>query len=72
MQDDQRRRQVHSAATQPPTTFTTSVAPTDRGEWLTIVELGDGVSLTKLFDEEDEARRYGADLAAWLRPERSE
>jgi hypothetical protein len=67
MPDDQQRRRVHSAATQPPTTFSTSVAPTPRGEWLTVVDLGDGMTLSKLFDHEDDARRYGDELAGWLR-----
>lgn len=72
MHDDQARRQVHRAGTQPPATFITSVAPTERGEWLTVVDLGTGISLTKLFDHEDEARRYGAELAASLRRSESE
>jgi hypothetical protein len=67
MRDDQPRRRVHSAATQPPTTFSTSVASTPRGEWLTIVDLGDGMTLSKIFDREDDARRYGDELAGWLR-----
>ena len=67
MRDDERGRRVHSAATQPPTTFSTSVAPTRRGEWVTVVDLGDGMTLSKLFDREDDARRYGDELAGWLR-----
>ena len=67
MRDDDRRRCVHSAATQPPTTFSTSVAPTPRGEWVTVVDLGDGMTLSKLFDREDDARGYGDELASWLR-----
>jgi hypothetical protein len=67
MGDDQPRRRVPSAATQPPTTFSTSVASTPRGEWLTIVDLGDGMTLSKIFDREDDARRYGDELAGWLR-----
>lgn len=72
MHDDAPPRQVHPAATQPPTTFTTTVEPTARGEWLTVVDLGDGICLSKLFDQEDSARRYGAELAAWLRHDHSE
>ena len=72
MHDDQARRQVHPVETQPPTTFMTSVAPTERGEWVTVVDLGAGISLTKLFDHEDEARRYGAELSASLRRGESE
>ena len=72
MLDDHARRQVHPAETQLPTTFLTSVAPTERGEWLTVVDLGAGISVTKLFDHEDEARRYGAELAASLRRGESE
>jgi hypothetical protein len=67
MGDDRPRLRVHAAATQPPTTFSTSVAPTPRGEWLTVVDLGDGMTLSKLFDREDDARRYGDELAGWLR-----
>ena len=71
MHDDQARRPVHPAQTQP-STLMTSVAPTERGEWVTVVDLGAGISLTKLFDHEDEARRYGAELSASLRRGESE
>ena len=67
MHDDEGRRQVHRAETQPPTTFSTSVAPTNRGEWLTIVDLGSGITMSRLFDCEDDALRYGDELADWLR-----
>jgi hypothetical protein len=67
MRDDDPGRRVHSAATQPPTTFSTSVAPMPRGKWVTVVDLGDGMMLSKLFDREDDARGYGDELAGWLR-----
>lgn len=67
MRDDDQGRRVHSAATQPPTTFSTSVAPMSRGKWVTVVDLGDGMTLSKLFDREADARRYGDELAGWLR-----
>ena len=72
MHDDVPPPQVHPAATQPPTTFTTTVEPTGRGEWVTLVDLGDGICLSKLFDKEDAARRSGDELAAWLRHDHSE
>ena len=72
MHDDERRRQVHAAATQPPTTFTTTLAPTERGEWMTFVDLGSGISMSRLFDREDEALRYGHELAMRLRRGQSE
>ena len=61
------RLRVHAVETQPRVPFSTSVASTPRGEWLTVVDLGDGITLSKLFDREDEARRYGDELAGWLR-----
>ena len=67
MIDDERRRQVYQAETQPPTTFATSVAPTSRGDWITIVDLGSGITMSRLFDCEDDALRYGNELAEWLR-----
>jgi len=72
MRDNERQRQVHRAATEPPTSFSTSVASTARGEWLTTVDLGEGVTLSKLFEHEDEARGYGDELVAWLRCGQSE
>jgi hypothetical protein len=38
-----------------------------RGKWVTVVDLGDGMMLSKLFDREDDARGYGDELAGWLR-----
>jgi len=67
MRHDDPGSRVHAAATEPPTTFSTFVAPTPRGEWVTVVDLGDGMTLRKLFDREDDARRYGDELAGWLR-----
>jgi len=69
MHKDALRRQVHRAETQPPTTFSTSVAATNRGDWMTVVDLGNGVTMSRLFDREDDALRYGDELAAWLRRE---
>jgi hypothetical protein len=72
MHDNAPPSRLHAAATQPPTTFTTTVKPNGRGEWLTVVDLGDGICLSKLFAKEDAARRYGDELAAWLRHDHSE
>jgi hypothetical protein len=72
MHDDEPRRQVHRAETQPPTTFSTSVAPTNRGEWLTVVDLGSGITMSRLFDREDDALRYGDELVEWMRRRDSE
>lgn len=38
-----------------------------RGKWVTVVDLGDGMTLRKFFDREDDARGYGDELAGWLR-----
>jgi hypothetical protein len=72
MHKDAPRRQVYRAETQPPTTFSTSVAPTNRGDWMTVVDLGNGVTMSRLFDLEDDALCYGDELAAWLRREGSD
>ena len=46
--------------------FSASVEPNRDGGWLTVVNLGDGASLTKWFQNQDEAERYPTELAAWL------
>jgi hypothetical protein len=46
--------------------FSASVEPNQDGGWLTVVNLGDGASLTKWFASQDEAQRYPDELAAWL------
>ena len=54
---------------QPETTnagFSASVQPNRDGGWLTVVNLGEGASLTKWFASQDEARRYPDELAKWL------
>jgi hypothetical protein len=47
-----------------PLTSTVSVHPS--GGWATVVSLGEGATLTKVFDSEPEALRYGDELADWL------
>ena len=49
-----------------PTTLSASVQPNRDGGWLTVVNLGDGASLTKWFASQDEAKQYPDELAAWL------
>ena len=49
-----------------PAAFSSSVQPNRDGGWLTVVNLGDGASLTKWFSSKDEAKRYPDELAAWL------
>jgi hypothetical protein len=56
--------QAQSGMTQP--SFSCSVEPNRDGGWLTVVNLGDGASLTKWFPSKDEARKYPDELAAWL------
>ena len=54
---------------QPETTphaFSASVRPNRDGGWLTVVNLGDGASLTKWFPSQDEANRYPEELSNWL------
>jgi hypothetical protein len=43
-------------------------APTRRGEWLIVVALGDGM-LSKLFDYEEQARRFVDEVAGGQRGE---
>ena len=49
-----------------PVAFSASVQANRDGGWLTVVNLGDGASLTKWFASKDEAKRYPDELAAWL------
>jgi hypothetical protein len=49
-----------------PRPFSTTVAAHPAGGWATVVNLGDGATLTKVFDNEREALRYGDELADWL------
>ena len=46
--------------------FRTSVTVTADGVWVTIVDFGVGATLTRLFDNEQDAAAYGDKLAAWL------
>lgn len=46
--------------------FTTSVTVTADGTWVTIVDFG-VATLTRLFDNEQDAGAYGGKLAVWLR-----
>ena len=46
--------------------YSTSVSVTADGGWVTVVELGVGATLTRLFDNEDDASAYGDEFAAWL------
>ena len=48
-------------------TFSASVEPNRDGGWLTVVNLGEGASLTKWFASKDEAQRYPVELAEWLK-----
>ena len=45
---------------------------TPRGEWVMSLDLGAGISIIKLFDDEDQAWRCVNDLTAWLRAGRCE
>ena len=51
-----------------PTTrpFTTSVTMNTDGAWVTIVDFGAGATLTRLFDNEQDAAAYGGAFAVWL------
>ena len=46
--------------------FTTSVSAHPAGGYATVVNLGDGATLTKVFPTEPEAEQYGDELADWL------
>lgn len=55
-----------------PEQFKTSVEAKADGHWLAVVNLGDGASVSKLFDSRFEALHYGDELAAWLATRRSD
>jgi hypothetical protein len=42
------------------------VTVTADGVWVTIVDFGVGATLTRLFDNEQDAGAYGDKLAVWL------
>ena len=46
--------------------FSTAVEAKEDGRWLAVVVLADGATVSKLFDTEEDAHRYGDELAAWL------
>ena len=52
--------------------FKTSVEAKADGQWLAVVSLFDGASVSKLFDSRFEALHYGDELAAWLATRRSD
>ena len=54
-----------------PQRFATSVEAKDDGQWLAVVNLGEGASVCKLFDNELDAQHYGEELATWLASRRS-
>ena len=64
MANEHSTRSTQSDTTTP--AFSASVRPNRDGGWLTVVNLGDGTSLTKWFSSQDEARRYPDELAEWL------
>ena len=49
-----------------PRPFSSTVSTHPSGGWATVVNLGDGATLTKVFDSEPEALRYPEELADWL------
>jgi hypothetical protein len=51
--------------------FAASIGPDADGGWLTVVLLHDGASVSKWFEDEDAARRYPIELAAWLQRKRA-
>ena len=64
MANEHPAKSVQSDATS--AAISASVQPNRDGGWLTVVNLGDGASLTKWFANQDEAKRYPDELAAWL------
>lgn len=46
--------------------FSTKVERDEAGHWLAVVTLGDGASVSKVFDTERDADHYGDELAEWL------
>ena len=61
---------VYSA--DPPRPLNSTVSAHPGGGWATVVTLGDGATLTKVFDSEPEALRYSDELADWLAQRPSE
>ena len=55
-----------------PEQFKTSVEAKADGQWLAVVNLGDGASVSKLFDSRFEALHYGDELAEWLATRQSD
>ena len=51
--------------------FSAHVAPDADSGWLTVIVLHDGASVSKWFEDEDDARRYPIELAAWLQRKRA-
>ena len=58
--------QQHRYSEDRPRTFSSTVSAHPSGGWATVVDLGDGATLTKVFDTEPDALRYGDELADWL------
>jgi len=63
---DRQQRHSRMCSENQPRPFSTTVSAHPGGGWATVVNLGDGATLTKVFDNEREALRYGDELADWL------
>jgi len=55
-----------------PEQFKTAIEAKADGQWLAVVSLFDGATVSKLFDSRFEALHYGDELAAWLATRRSD
>jgi hypothetical protein len=51
---------------QPERQLTTDVTPSPQGGWVAVVNLGEGATVSKWFDDEQEAQHYEEALLEWL------
>jgi len=55
-----------------PRNFSTQVERDGEGRWIAVVTLGSGESVSKVFESEGDALRYGDELAEWLSARREQ
>jgi hypothetical protein len=46
--------------------LTASITPAPNGHWVARIDLGAGASVSRVFPDEEQARRYPEELEAWL------
>jgi hypothetical protein len=50
--------------------FSTSISQDPMGGWISRIEFGNGVSVSKWFDAEADARQYPSEIVTWLEERR--